>query len=307
MISGDSDIVQRNIAIRELITNRSEHSQTAKTMKSLRNDAPIGVFDSGVGGLSVLRAIRDELPAESLLYVADSGYAPYGDRDADFIADRATKVTELLLEYGVKTVVVACNTATVVAIEKLRSWCPVPVVAMEPAIKPAAQRTRSGVVGVLATSQTLASPSVARLCAAHGKNIEILLQPCPGLVEQVEKAELTSDTSRALLIRYISPLLEAGADTLVLGCTHYPFLNKLIREIAGPDVAIVDPATAVAKEVARRLGDQRVSSLRSSPAAARFISSAAADDASAIISALWGNSVIVHGIEQHRSNQVTAR
>ncbi len=274
-------------------------------MTALRDDAPIGVFDSGVGGLSVLHAIRSELPEENLVYVADSGNAPYGDKDADFIADRATKITELLVAYGVKAVVVACNTATVVAVEKLRSWCPVPVVAMEPAIKPASKSTKSGVVGVLATSQTLASPSVARLCEAHGKNIKILLRPCPGLVEQVEKAELMSDTTRTLLAGYISPLLAAGADTIVLGCTHYPFLAPLIRELVDPAVSIVDPATAVAKEVARRLGDNRTSAPRNRPAEARFFSSAEPDNARTIISALWGSSVVVHGIEQNRSELTT--
>ncbi|MCQ8116154.1 glutamate racemase [Methylomonas rosea] len=267
-------------------------------MTALRTDAPIGVFDSGVGGLSVLRAIRAELPMEDLLYVADSGYAPYGDRDADFIADRATTITELLLDAGVKAIVVACNTATVVAIEKLRAWCPVPVVAMEPAIKPAAQTTKSGVVGVLATSRTLASPSVARLCAAYGKDIEILLQPCPGLVEQVEKAQLHSEATRELLVRYLAPLLRAGADTIVLGCTHYPFLAPLIRDIVGPDVAIIDPATAVAKELVRRLNGNLMSISGERAAEVSFFSSTAIEEASLIISALWGKRVFVQGASQ---------
>jgi glutamate racemase len=165
-----------------------------------RADAAIGVFDSGVGGLSVLHAIRRELPDENLIYVADSGHAPYGDRHADVITGRATTITEFLLASGVKAIVVACNTVTVVAIERLRSWCPVPIVAMEPAIKPASLRTKSGVVAVLATSQTLASPTVARLHAAYGGEVEILLKACPGLVEQVERVELTSDTTRSLLV-----------------------------------------------------------------------------------------------------------
>ncbi|MBD9359131.1 glutamate racemase [Methylomonas fluvii] len=267
-------------------------------MTALSTDAPIGVFDSGVGGLSVLRAIRAALPMEDLLYVADSGYAPYGDRDAEFIADRATTITELLLDAGVKAIVVACNTATVVAIEKLRAWCPVPVVAMEPAIKPAAQTTKSGVIGVLATSRTLASPSVARLCAAYGKDIAILLQPCPGLVEQVEKAQLHSDVTRELLVGYLSPLLLAGADTIVLGCTHYPFLAPLIREIVGPDLAIIDPATAVAKELARRLQGNLLPVSAERAAEVSFFSSTAAEPASMIISALWGSRVLVQDVSQ---------
>ncbi|WP_026602396.1 glutamate racemase [Methylomonas sp. 11b] len=274
-------------------------------MTASHTDAPIGVFDSGVGGLSVLRAIRAELPREDLLYVADSGYAPYGDRDADFIADRATTITELLLDAGVKAIVVACNTATVVAIEKLRAWCPVPVVAMEPAIKPAAQTTQSGVVGVLATSRTLASPNVAKLCAAYGKDIEILLQPCPGLVEQVEKAQLHSEATRELLVGYLSPLLLAGADTIVLGCTHYPFLAPLIREIVGPDLTIIDPATAVAKELARRLQGNLLPVSAERAAEVNFFSSTAAEQASLIISALWGSGVLVQEASQlgHRGQR----
>jgi glutamate racemase len=258
--------------------------------------APIGVFDSGVGGLSVLRAIRHELPLEDLLYVADSGFAPYGGKDAGFIADRATAMTRFLLASGAKLIVVACNTASVVAVEGLRSWCPVPVVAMEPAIKPASRCTRSGVVGVMATGHTLASPSVARLCAAYGGRVRFLLQPCPGLVECVERAELTGAAIRGLLVEYLAPLLRAGADTIVLGCTHYPFLMPLIREIAGPDVMIIDPAPAVAKQVARRLGRNRVAALDGRPAVTRWCSSATPDAAAAIISTLWGTRVTVHGI-----------
>lgn len=261
-----------------------------------RDDAPIGIFDSGVGGLSVLRSIRRELPAEHLSYVADSGNAPYGDRHLAFIEDRATTITEFLLTSGAKAIVVACNTATAVAIEKLRAWCPVPIVAMEPAIRPASGCTRSGVVGVLATSQTLSSPRLARLCARYGGDVQILLQECPGLVEQVERTELTSETTRSLLVQYISPLLEAGADTIVLGCTHYPFLSPLIGEIAGPDVAVIDSAAAVARELSRRLGSRRTISPPDQMGRERFFSSAAPERARKTISALWGKSVIVHGL-----------
>ena len=262
-------------------------------MKALHDAAPIGVFDSGVGGLSVLHAIRRELPHEHLLYAADSGNAPYGDRDAGFIRSRAAAMTRFLLAAHARTIVVACNTATLVAVQELRSWCPVPVVAIEPAIKPASQKTRSGVVGVLATRQTLASAGVARLCAAYGGKVRFLLQACPGLVEQVERAELSSAATRALLRGFVSPLLAAGADTLVLGCTHYPFLMEAIREIAGGDVTIIDPAAAVAKEVARRLGERRLAASHGGPARTRFFSSAAPDAARASISALWGESVSV--------------
>ena len=264
-------------------------------MTPLNDDAAIGVFDSGVGGISVLRAIRNELPEENLIYLADSGNAPYGDRETAFILDRATKITEHLLAIGVKAIVVACNTASVVAIEKIRSWCPVPVVAMEPAIKPASLNTQSGVVGVLATRQTLSSANVAKLCEAYGKQTRIMLQACPGLVEQVERGELVSKKTRVMLTGYLSPLLDAGADTIVLGCTHYPFLVEPIREIVGPNVAIVDSGTAVAKEVARRIENFRKSIVSNRSAEAAFFSSADTSEARAIISALWGGSVDVYG------------
>lgn len=264
-------------------------------METFPDEAPIGVFDSGVGGLSVLRGIRQELPAEHLSYVADSANAPYGNRHAAFIEDRASTITKFLLVSGVKAIVVACNTATGVAVEKLRTWCPVPIVAMEPAIRPASSYSKSKIVGVLATSQTLASCNVARLCALYGNNVRILLQACPGLVEQVERAELISEKTRSLLVQYISPLLAAGADTIVLGCTHYLFLRQLIGEIAGPNVSIVDSTTAVARELARRLGPNRKIS-QEQIGCERFFSSAPPEQAGIAISALWGRPVIVHGL-----------
>ncbi len=282
-------------------------------MNSPRRGAPIGVFDSGVGGLSVLRAIRSALPDEDLVYVADSGMAPWGDRDAAFIVARSTALLETLRAQGAKAVVVACNTATVVAVEHLRARSPIPIIAIEPAIKPAVQRTRSGVVGVLGTQRTIQSRSVARLCEQHGGSARILLQACPGLVERVERGLLHDDETRALLAGFVRPLLDAGADTLVLGCTHYPFLSGLLREIAGPQVAIVDPAQAVARQLIRRLGleqthdtslampDRPCMSERTStqhPPGAdrvtgheRFLTSAPIEEARRVMSALWGGTV----------------
>lgn len=219
----------------------------------MTSDRPIGVFDSGVGGLSVLREIRRELPHEDLLYVADSGHAPYGDKPPAAIAARALVITEFLLAQGAKTVVVACNTATGAAARLLRSRYPIPIVAMEPAVKPAIARTRSGVVGVLATRQTLASPTFAALLERLDRTTLILPQPCPGLVEQVELGDLDGAATRALLSALLAPLLARGADTLVLGCTHYPHLTPLIEALAGPQVAVLDSGAAVARQVRRRL------------------------------------------------------
>lgn len=269
----------------------------------------IGVFDSGVGGLSVLREIRRQLPQEDLVYVADSGYAPYGDRSPEFIEARVTAIAGFLLQAGARAVVMACNTATVTAVQALRAWCPVPIVAIEPAIKPAVSLTRSGVVGVLATQRTVASSSVARLCERYGEGRRILLQACPGLVEQVERADLDGPATMALLRRYVLPLLEQGADTLVLGCTHYPFLADAIRTLAGPGVTIVDPAAAVARELCRRLGEEPAwggeqmqggeRAQRAASAAVggeRFHSSGPVELAAPVISALWGRPVPVHAL-----------
>ena len=270
-------------------------------------DSPIGVFDSGVGGLAILQAIRRELPDEDLLYVADSANAPYGDRAESFIADRVDAIAAFLIESGAKAIVAACNTASVVAIERLRSWSSVPVVAIEPAIKPASRATGSGVVAVLATTRTIASESVARLCAAYGGGVEILLQACPGLVEQVERADLTGRETRALLERYISPLLAAGADTIVLGCTHYSFLGDTIRAIVGPEVSLVDPAAAVARQTARRLGSSRRVASPAQPARAEFFSSSTAEGVDAVMSALWRQHVTVRRLPEALAADVSPK
>jgi glutamate racemase len=171
----------------------------------------------------------------------------------------------------------------------------VPVVAIEPAIKPAAKLTRSGVVGVLATRQTLASASVARLCEQHGSAVRFVLQACPGLVEQVESAHLDGERTRELVLRYVGPLLAQGADTIVLGCTHYPFLGDLIRELAGPGVTVVDPSTAVARELARRLGSARA--VGNAVGSERFFSTAPdLAQAATVVSRLWGCEVCVEAL-----------
>lgn len=245
-----------------------------------------------------MQAIRHELPHENLLYVADSGYAPYGNRHSDFITDRSSVIARFLIEHSVKAIVVACNTATVVAIEKLRSWCPVPVIAIEPAIKPATLSTKTGIVGVLATRPTIASAAVARLCEQHGTHTKIMLMACPGLVEQVEQGELASDVTRSLLDEYLSPLLDAGADSIVLGCTHYPFLGELIQDIVGPDVSIVDPAAAVARQLARRLGTNLRTASPNDVASVCFFSSGPLDQAHTVMSTLWGKSIVVRSLCQ---------
>lgn len=215
--------------------------------------SPIGVFDSGLGGLSVWRALRRRLPGERYICVADSGHAPYGDRDARFVEARAIEITRFLLQHHAKALVLACNTASVVAAQTLRTRFALPIVAMEPAIKPAAALTRSKVVLVLATSTTIASPAVARLCRLHGAGLRMILQPCPGLVEQIEAGAFDDSATHVLLETCLRPGLDAGADTIVLGCTHYPLLREQIAHIAGPGVTLIEPSDAVARQLERVL------------------------------------------------------
>jgi glutamate racemase len=215
---------------------------------------PIGVFDSGVGGLSVLREIRRLLPDWGLLYVADSGHAPYGDKPPAVVQARAEHILALLRARGCPAAVVACNTVTGLSIQALRQRHPGwPIVAIEPAIKPAAACTRSGVVAVLATRNTVASPGLARLIDTHARGVRVLTQACPGWVERVERGELDGPQTEAVVRERVEPLLQEGADVLVLGCTHYPFLRPVIERMAGPGVAVLDPAPAVARELLRQL------------------------------------------------------
>ena len=243
------------------------------TRNSEVRSCPIGIFDSGVGGLSVLREIRRELPHEDLLYVADSGHAPYGDKPAEQIERRVAAIVAFLVEQGAKAIVVACNTATGVSVDGLRERWSMPVVGIEPAIKPAAAMTKSGVVGVLATSQTIASARFSRLVETFGDGTTILAQACPGLVEQVEAGDLSGPSTRTLVESYVRPLLDRGADTLVLGCTHYPFVAEVIGAIGGPSVTVIDPSAAVARELHRRLARAGLTTTAESPGSVRFWSS----------------------------------
>jgi glutamate racemase len=258
---------------------------------------PIGVFDSGVGGLSVLREIRRALPAEALCYVADSAHAPYGERSVGYIEARSRHIIGFLQAQGAKAVVVACNTVTGLVIEHLRAAFPeLPLIAIEPAVKPAAQSTRSGVIGLLATRQTVASPGLQRLLQLHASGKQVLLQACPGWVERVERGELSGAETEAAVAHYVQPLLEQGADTLVLGCTHYPFLAPLIRRLAGASVQVLDPAPAVARELARRLAALELLNPAAEAGSERFWSSADPQRIGPVVSALWGAPVELSGL-----------
>lgn len=254
----------------------------------MSNDAPIGVFDSGVGGLSVLREIRTLLPAESLLYVADSGHVPYGEKSAEFIRQRCRSLAAFLLEQGAKALVLACNTATVAGVAELRELYPqLPIVGMEPAVKPAAAATRSGVVGVLATTGTLKSAKFAALLDRFASDVRVITQPCPGLVERIEGGELDSPATRTLLQGWVAPLLAEGCDTLILGCTHYPFIKPLLRTLVPESVSLIDTGAAVARQLQRLLAEREL--LAAGPAQdARFWSSGDPQCLQAVLPLLWG-------------------
>lgn len=263
-----------------------------------RNCSPIGVFDSGVGGVSVLKALQSALPNESFIYAADSANAPYGDKSKAFIEARTSAMASFLAGANAKAIVVACNTATVVAVKTLRAHYPIPVIAMEPAIKPAVRISRSGVVGVLATERTLESPALANLCHLYGETVKILLQPCPGLVEQVERGDVETEATHYLLRRYISPLLAGDADTLVLGCTHYVFLLAQIRKIVGPEITIVESSEAVARQLERRLAEiRKLAEEGTGKSETKFFTTGSVNQGRAVISELWGASVHVQAIE----------
>lgn len=231
----------------------AKSSPVASTSLSLAKSAPIGIFDSGVGGISVLKHIRQLLPHEDLLYCADSSNAPYGNKSLEFIRERSFFLTRFLVEQGAKAIVVACNTATAGAINQLRENFQLPIIGMEPAVKPAVAATTTGVVGVLATSGTLKSAQFAALLENYGQNVTVVTQACHGLVECVERGELDAPSTNALIAKYIAPLLEAGADTIVLGCTHYPFVRPLIEAQLESGVTLIDTGEAVARQVKRRL------------------------------------------------------
>ncbi|MBL7472415.1 glutamate racemase [Robertkochia sediminum] len=217
------------------------------------NQKPIGIFDSGVGGTSIWKELHGLLPGESTVYLADSANAPYGERSKPEILDLSIKNTEWLLSKGCKLIVVACNTATTNAIAYLRSNYDLPFIGIEPAIKPAALHTRSGAVGVLATRGTLSSELFAKTSGNYASGIRVIEQMGDGLVPLIEQGRIDSDEMTELLHRYLAPMITAGIDHLVLGCTHYPYLIRRIKEILPTHVNIIDSGRAVAAQTKRIL------------------------------------------------------
>ena len=257
------------------------------------NRLPIGVFDSGVGGLSVLREIRALVANEDLLYIADSAHVPYGEKPHAFVRSRAIALAQFLIDHGAKAIVVACNTATAIAIAALRERFAVPVIGMEPAVKPAALKTRARSIGVLATNSTLTSDRFAGLIARFAGDVAVHVRPCPALVEQVEQGDIASETTREVVRDYVVPLLDLGVDTIVLGCTHYPFVRTLIADVAGPRVDIVDPNSAVARELQRQLNRNHLGAPADHHGKEKFWTSAEPEDVQPVMIQLWGKEIIV--------------
>ena len=219
-----------------------------------KHHRPIGIFDSGVGGLSVLREVRLQLPAENLLYIADQAHVPYGLRTREEVLDYSEGIVRFLLKEKVKLVIIACNTASAVALKALRKTYPsLPFVGMEPAVKPAAEETSTGIVGVLATPATFQGALYASTVERFAKGVKIIPDTCPGLVELIEEGKIDHPETRGILKNALDPMLENGVDEVVMGCTHYPFVIPLIQEIVGDDVQVIDPAPAVARQAERLL------------------------------------------------------
>ena len=217
------------------------------------NTQPIAVFDSGLGGLTVLRALRERLPQEDFFYFADTRFLPYGDRPEVFLKERGVLIAEALARRGAKALVIACNTATAVAAEAIRAASVLPVVALEPGVKPAAALTRSGVIGVLATTRTLHSERFERLVGNHANHLRVVAQACPGLAEAIETEGPASPAVDALLDTFVAPLATAGADVVVLGCTHYPWVGAAIARRMPAGVTLLDTGEAVARQLERLL------------------------------------------------------
>jgi glutamate racemase len=258
-------------------------------MTGLINPPPIGVFDSGVGGLSVLKAIRAQLPAQPVFYFADQAHVPYGSRSLEEVRAYSSAITEFLLNLGSAVIVVACNTASAAALQELRAEFPqTRFVGMEPAVKPAAEQTRTGVVGVLATPATFQGRLYSSVVERFASGVTLIQNTCPGLVGEIEKGNLDGVETCRILQEAILPMLERNIDTIVLGCTHYPFVIPLIREIAGEGVNVIDPAPAIARQTGRVLDSLGIIQLADFQAEVRYFTSGSPSDLEKLLPIMLG-------------------
>ncbi len=256
------------------------------------NNRPIGIFDSGLGGLSVLQQVTKVLPDESILYVADSGHAPYGCKDETFVEQRSRLITEQLIKKGAKVIVIACNTATASIIEKFRQDYGIPFVGVEPGIKPAVNLTQNGKIGVLATTATILSERYKQLLERYAGSMTLYNQACPGLADKVEEGLPDANETRQLIAKYLKPLMTYDIDTLVLGCTHYSFLNNTIKQIVDKDIQLVDTSRAVAEQVDRILDNNDLKIL-SATKTVRYYTTGSVTDTQKAIKTLLHHDVMV--------------
>ena len=254
------------------------------------------MFDSGVGGLSIAKCIAQQLPHENIIYFADSLHAPYGEKSVEFIIKRVNLIAKQLIVKGVKAIVIACNTATVNAIEQLRAQVNIPIIGVEPAIKPAAKQSLSKKVAILATQATSENQRFKDLIDLHHNGAQVLIQPCPGLVEFIEQGKQNSSRCNALLKQYIDPLISQGVDTLVLGCTHYPFVQKQISIIAGQQVNIIETAAPVTVQLSKKLAEQKIAACKTQQGQYQFFSSLETKQQEKIFSQLWQESLILYAL-----------
>ena len=266
---------------------------------------PVGVFDSGVGGLSILRAVRSEVPDEPIIYFGDQGHIPYGLRPLQQVRDFSEGITRFLLDKGAKLIVVACNTASAAALTYLRRTFPqVDFVGMEPAVKPAAEHTVTGVVGVLATPATFQGVLFASVVERFAGGVVLLKDACPGLVQRIEAGDLDGPATRRILETALHPMLEQNIDTVVLGCTHYPFVIGLIQEIVGDGVRVIDPAPAVARQVRRLLESRNLRYPPGSRAQMQFFTSGSQSSLESLLPRLLGEQGPVHTMQWHDDKTV---
>ena len=273
---------------------------------SISSHSPIGIFDSGVGGISVLGAIREQMPEESVIYFGDQGHIPYGSRPMQQIRNFSEAITRSLLEQNAKIIVVACNTASAAALKYLREKFPdVQFVGMEPAVKPAAEYTQTGKVGVLATPATFQGALYASVVERFAKGVELFQNTCPGLVQQIEQGNVDGQETRRILEEALLPMLEKNIDTVVLGCTHYPFVIPLIKQIVGERVRVIDPAPAVAKQIARLLEARGMRIISGARGDIRFYTSGDPDSLKSLLPLFLGEAGNVQRLEW--LNDLTAK
>jgi len=260
------------------------------------NTQAIGILDSGVGGLSIAKAIRQLLPHEDLLYIADSKYAPYGEKSNTEIHNRVSTLIEQLERQQIKALVVACNTATVNLIGQLREKYTLPIIGVEPGVKPAAQHTKSNKIGVLATEGTIKSQAFLDFVARFSEQNELMLMPCPKFVKLIEQEKIGTDCSLEAVREYVAPLIDKGCDQIVLGCTHYPFLMTDIQTVVNGHAQIIDTSSAVAKQVNNILSNKGLLNQQTCSGQTKFYTTGDLKVANSLFSKLWQAQVRVETI-----------